>query len=152
PAVWEASTPAMPEAEDALLAFQESMRAFLQTQHAVLAAYLATPMAGSWLADEVVDDHPFVAPRDKARPGGADLWLNGGPEWPLSTESSLETSTPTTSSSEPGPWVGAVRRLVAGTQIEAVSVFDSRDDPIAENHTLGGRRVSALDPSLKGLP
>src|SRR5262249_16698180 len=25
-------------------------------------------------------------------------------------------------------------------------------DPIAEHHTLGGRKVSAIDPSLKGLP
>ena len=31
-------------------------------------------------------------------------------------------------------------------------LLDARDDPIAENHTLGGRRVSALDPTLKGLP
>ncbi len=33
-----------------------------------------------------------------------------------------------------------------------VLVLDSRDDPLAEHHTLGGRRASALDPNLKGLP
>src|SRR5207237_8814064 len=59
---------------------------------------------------------------------------------------------PTTSGPRPGPWVGEVRRLVAGSEIETVCVLDSRDDPIAEHHTLGGRRVSALDPSSKGLP
>jgi len=45
-----------------------------------------------------------------------------------------------------------VRRLVAAAEIETILYLDGRDDPIAENHTLGGRKVSALDPSLKGLP
>ncbi len=48
--------------------------------------------------------------------------------------------------------MGEVRRLIAGSEIEAVCWIDSHGDPIAENHTLGGRRVSALDPTLKGLP
>ncbi len=58
----------------------------------------------------------------------------------------------TTSGPLPGPWVGEVRRLVAGHEIEAVYLLDKTSDPIAEHHTLGGRRVSALDPTQKGLP
>ena len=45
-----------------------------------------------------------------------------------------------------------MRHLVPGSEIESVYILDARSDPIAEHHTLGGRRVSALDPSLKGLP
>jgi len=41
---------------------------------------------------------------------------------------------------------------VPGSEIETVLILDLRDDPIAEHHTLGGRKVSALDPSLRGLP
>jgi hypothetical protein len=56
------------------------------------------------------------------------------------------------SSAGPGPWVGEVRRLIPGSEVESVYMLDARSDPIAEHHTLGGRRASALDPSLKGLP
>ncbi|HZW33742.1 MAG TPA: polyketide synthase, partial [Isosphaeraceae bacterium] len=113
-----------PEVAEALLAFQDTMQAFLQTQHEVLAAYLS----GSG--------------RDEPLPNG------DGVGWQMSAEGGR----PTRSGPEPGPWVGAVRRLVAGSEIESVYLLDSRDDPIAEHHTLGGRRVSAVDPSLKGLP
>ena len=57
-----------------------------------------------------------------------------------------------TSGSQPGPWGGELTRLVCGAEVETVLVLDSRDDPLAEHHTLGGRRTSALDPNLKGLP
>ncbi|HWE40515.1 MAG TPA: acyltransferase domain-containing protein [Isosphaeraceae bacterium] len=53
---------------------------------------------------------------------------------------------------EPGPWLGAIERLEPGRELVAVRRLDARDDPVAENHTLGGRRVSALDPGRKGLP
>ena len=42
--------------------------------------------------------------------------------------------------------------MVPGHEIETVVILDAHDDPIAHHHTLGGRKVSALDPSLKGLP
>ena len=54
-------------------------------------------------------------------------------------------------SEEPGPWVGAIERR-PGRDLVAVRTLDARDDPVAEHHTLGGRRVSALDPARKGLP
>ena len=40
----------------------------------------------------------------------------------------------------------------AGLEIETLVILEAHDDPIAHHHTLGGRKVSALDPSLKGLP
>jgi hypothetical protein len=53
---------------------------------------------------------------------------------------------------EPGPWLGTIEHLDPGRELIAVRRLDARDDPVAENHTLGGRRVSALDASRKGLP
>jgi acyl transferase domain-containing protein len=125
---------AQPEIAEALLAFQDTMQAFLQTQHDVLAAY----RSGSRM--------------DAALPNGKGVLPEEVPEeldWSATSTGSLAA---TISGPEPGPWVGEVRRLVAGSEIEAVYLLDGRDDPIAENHTLGGRRVSAFDPSLKGLP
>ncbi|MBV8267909.1 MAG: acyltransferase domain-containing protein [Planctomycetaceae bacterium] len=55
-------------------------------------------------------------------------------------------------SEEPGPWVGTIQRLEPGRALVALRTLDPRDDPVAEHHTLGGRRVSALDPGRKGLP
>lgn len=111
----ERDEPGLSGVDATMLAFQETMRAFLETQQSVIGAYL--------------DSSP----------------LEYGP-------SSPEIPAATTSGPEPGPWIGEVRRLVPGWEIEAVTILDAQCDPIAENHTLGGRRVSALDPSLKGLP
>jgi acyl transferase domain-containing protein len=121
----EAAPGAVSEVDSAILAFQETMRAFLETQRDVLAVYL---QASS------VDD-PVVGEQ------GTDLDF----------ESDLGTS-PDPPGLVPGPWVGEVRRLVPGSTVETLYLLDGRGDPIAENHTLGGRRVSALDPTLKGLP
>ncbi len=110
-----------PDVDAAMLAFQSTMQAFLQTQRTVLEAYLGTP------AQEFERNgyHHELPPHDSGM---------------------------TTSGPEPGPWVGELRRLVPGSEIESVYLLDAREDPIAEHHTLGGRRVSALDPTLKGLP
>jgi acyl transferase domain-containing protein/phosphopantetheinyl transferase len=53
---------------------------------------------------------------------------------------------------EPGPWAGDVCRLVPGSEVETVLILNAHDDPIAQHHTLGGRKISTLDPSLLGLP
>ena len=53
---------------------------------------------------------------------------------------------------QPGPWVGKIRQWEPGRRIVSHLLLDGDDDPVAANHTLGGRRVSALDPSRKGLP
>ena len=47
---------------------------------------------------------------------------------------------------------GRGARLVAGAEVETLLILDAHDDPIAQHHTLGGRKISALDPSLLGLP
>ena len=39
-----------------------------------------------------------------------------------------------------------------GRSIRTNFPLTAAGDPVAENHTLGGRRVSALEPELKGLP
>jgi len=53
---------------------------------------------------------------------------------------------------EPGPWVGEVLKWEPGRSIRTKLPLTAAGDPVAENHTLGGRRVSALEPELKGLP
>ena len=109
------------ETDTTMLAFQETMRAFLETQYAVIGTYLGLPSVDVGTLGAL---HELVS-RDPAV---------------------------TTSGAEPGPWVGEVRGLVPGSEIEAAYLLDGRDDPIAEHHTLGGRRVSALDPTRRGLP
>jgi hypothetical protein len=129
----EPASPALSEIDATMLAFQDTMRAFLETQQAVIGAYLGLPPA------------EIVGPRAPDEPG---LDAHGAPHRLVSRDRAM----PTTSGPVPGPWVGEVRRLVAGFEIEAAYLLDARSDPIAEHHTLGGRRVSALDPTLKGLP
>ena len=51
-----------------------------------------------------------------------------------------------------GPWVGEIRELVAGRSLVSFRSLDAATDPVAAHHTLGGRRISSLDPSLLGLP
>src|SRR5262249_8211854 len=53
---------------------------------------------------------------------------------------------------EPGPWAGEVMTWEPGRSITTRFPLDPAGDPVAENHTLGGRRVSALEPERKGLP
>jgi acyl transferase domain-containing protein/phosphopantetheinyl transferase len=53
---------------------------------------------------------------------------------------------------QPGPWAGEVRSLVPGAEVVTLYLLEAAGDPVAEHHTLGGRRVSAVDPSRRGLP
>ena len=53
------------------------------------------------------------------------------------------SSRPSEAVPEPGPWAGEVLRLVPGEEIETRLVLDAHDDPIAQHHTLGGRKISA---------
>ena len=81
----------------------------------------------------------------------------GGPEDDHSLETGSSGAWPSSVSNdqklpEPGPWAGEIYRLVAGEEVETRLVLIAHDDPIAQHHTLGGRKISALDPSLLGLP
>ncbi len=169
------AAPEATETEDAMVAFQETMRAFLKTQQEVLNAYLVRaadraadseelaealadfPSDGHMTGDSVpeqprspADWGDFAPPaedfQDIAALGG---WVDASHPAVVDMDGSHK---PLTTGPSPGPWVGEVRRLVPGAEIETVFVLDRTDDPIAEHHTLGGRKVSALDPSLRGLP
>jgi acyl transferase domain-containing protein/phosphopantetheinyl transferase len=161
-------------AQDAMLVFQETMRAFLETQQAVLDAYLVQPTSqngellecagvlaeypGSCQAIGGSLEEPYHDPVEEgefALPDAELAWSASAGECLDGSQSAVIDSSsreaPLESGPSPGPWVGEIRRLVAGTEIETVFSLDASDDPIAEHHTLGGRRVSALDVSLRGL-
>jgi acyl transferase domain-containing protein/phosphopantetheinyl transferase len=178
---WDPGLAALSDASPAMLSFQETMRAFLQTQHEIMATFLGT-------SDEDPADAPLceeagvhAGASDLDEPNGSALdrsrTLMGGSVSRASGSIPARTDRPDGDSSPgadhesldddpeeasahfafesgllPGPWAGEVRRLVPGVEIETLLIIDGRDDPVAEHHTLGGRLVSALDPSLRGLP
>ena len=51
-----------------------------------------------------------------------------------------------------GPWAGVLVSIVEGREAVATIILDPIGDPVAEHHTLGGRRVSSLHPEWRGLP
>ena len=170
-----AAVPDATEADGAMISFQETMRAFLQTQQEVLNAYFVQPAwdtgetvacAGS-LADYFSRSHVIgesvlgrsidpVERRDFGRPDDElPGWAVPDDEVDESHPAFVDpagTAEPLRSGPSPGPWVGEVRRLIRGSEIETVFLLDRSDDPIAEHHTLGGRKVSAFDRGLRGLP
>jgi acyl transferase domain-containing protein/phosphopantetheinyl transferase len=184
------------QVDEAMLAFQDTMQAFLQTQQDVISAYLSTSSADH-MDDLDLGGEPIQssrAPGHVAQLGGEPLWegdVRSEPapiRWPVRAgdaprdgetlregdapfepaafarpagagESSREgeaqpESIPTgwPAPEHLGAWVGEVRRLVEATEVETLLVLKHHDDPIAHHHTLGGRKVSAQDPALLGLP
>ncbi len=106
-----------------MLAHLATMDAFLRTQQAVMDGFLA----GATIEPDA--EFEFTEPAAGAMPS-----RNGFHQM------------------APGPWSGEIRRLVEGREVEAVLALDAQGDPVAEHHTFGGRHVSAVDPSMKGLP
>ncbi len=173
---------ALPDSGLAMLSFQETMRAFLETQEQVMAAYLGASCEDPSVALSRAETGLHPASSELSERDGLTLdhagagWLGGLSCQPLDSshnrqddqngvsshggtagsidlaEERATTRSALTSGPLPGPWAGQVRRLVPGAEIETLLIIDGRDDPIAEHHTLGGRLVSALDPSLRGLP
>ncbi len=45
-----------------------------------------------------------------------------------------------------------MRSIIEGREVVATITLDAAGDPVAEHHTFGGRRISAVDPARKGLP
>ncbi len=138
-----------PAAEDqAMLQFQSTMRSFLQTQHEVMTTYLA------------------VTDREASRPGEQPMHVlaeasshhaieNGETthERHGNNGAAYDQAGPAHPTPRPrGAWVGEVRRHVPGVEIETLLKIEAHDDPVAQHHTLGGRKISALDPTLVGLP
>jgi acyl transferase domain-containing protein/phosphopantetheinyl transferase (holo-ACP synthase) len=59
---------------------------------------------------------------------------------------------PDSTTLSPGSWVGTIESIDPGRELVALRCLDVNDDPVAKQHTLGGRRVSVLDPDRLGLP
>ncbi len=51
-----------------------------------------------------------------------------------------------------GPWAGELVAFDPGRSAVSVVRLDATDDPVAEHHTLGGRRISRIHPEWRGLP
>ena len=49
-------------------------------------------------------------------------------------------------------WPGGIVEWTRGERFVGSRVLDGSSDPMASEHTLGGRRISAADPGLLGLP
>jgi malonyl CoA-acyl carrier protein transacylase/phosphopantetheinyl transferase len=139
--------PPATQRDDAMQHFQETMQTFLQTQQEVMAAYLGAPIGNLLESPHLEEEKPILV-----HANGRDYPQDWAPLSSLVDTANFEPGLTITSSSQPGPWAGELTRLVCGAEVETVLILDSRDDPLAEHHTLGGRRTSALDPNLKGLP
>jgi acyl transferase domain-containing protein/phosphopantetheinyl transferase (holo-ACP synthase) len=79
----------------------------------------------------------------------AFLGVGEGPSDPFNFD---RTSEPIPPGIESGPWSGAVVSVVEGREAVSILTLDVDGDPVAEHHTLGGRRVSKLHPEWRGLP
>jgi acyl transferase domain-containing protein/phosphopantetheinyl transferase (holo-ACP synthase) len=99
-------------ADEAMLAYLNTMNVFLKTQSEVMAAYLRSASG----------------------------------ELQVATEEEIAPGFP-----EPGPWAGAILAGEPGRWISTEFPLDASSDPVAADHTLGGRRISAIDPERKGL-
>jgi malonyl CoA-acyl carrier protein transacylase/phosphopantetheinyl transferase len=64
----------------------------------------------------------------------------------------LSNDAPAHLASRPGPWAGELVSWVDGLEAVSMVTLDAAGDPVAEHHTLGGRRISALHPDWRGLP
>ena len=67
-------------------------------------------------------------------------------------EPKVAAAAPNTTASAPAAWPGTVEKFVAGREFVGTWPLDAATDPVAWHHTLGGRRVSALEPGRLGLP
>jgi acyl transferase domain-containing protein len=173
---------AAPEDADAMLFFQETMQAFLQTQHEIMAAYLGAsigehsraPMLPTEMREPGTDGHALWNGKEQKRDrSGSAVTVHDGnrvevslPVPPANEAAGFGRDEQTSialgtlgagrataiSGPTPGPWAGEPLRLIAAAEIDTVLLLDARNDPIAEHHTLGGRKVSAVDPAQRGLP
>lgn len=68
-------------------------------------------------------------------------------EFEARSSSKSEPSFPT-----PGPWAGEVVAGAPGRWVDTEFRLDASSDPVAAEHALGGRRISAIEPERIGLP
>ena len=118
---------AVEPAEAVLLDFQRTMTDFLAAQEAVVGAFLGGDRVALAAEEEDIDDAGEFAFRIAA----------GFPPPPLDAA---------------GPWAGELVAIDPGHSAVSSYRLDAAGDPVAEHHTLGGRRISALYPDWRGLP
>jgi len=102
-------------------------------------------------------DGPVVPSREGGDPDGAmveftrtmDLFLDTQREVMSAYLRPVEAPAPEV---RPGPWAGEVVAIEAGRRVVTRYRLDAVGDPVAAHHTLGGRRVSAVEPGRLGLP
>jgi len=164
----ELRPPDVAATDEAMLAHLATMDAFLRAQKAVMDGLVATPPIdpGETETDfdlEMFHDDGGAHERPRWEPDafhdgpGPSSLGRAGVVATLPAPGVLEIAPRRRFEATPpvpalGPWAGEVRRIVEGREVEAVITLDAAGDPVAEHHTFGGRRVSAIDPGLKGLP
>ncbi len=117
-----------PDPDPVMLGFQATMDAFLQTQREVMDAFLTV--------GEAIEGHAPIT-EDFHSDDDPSPFRNGGHPPEIAT---------------PGPWAGEVVTIVEGSEAVSRITLDASGDPVAEHHTLGGRRISAVHPEWRGLP
>lgn len=209
------ATPAERPGESALLDHFETMRRFLETQDAVMSAYLGSTQKPGPLPIGAVPEAPRVEPLTESRaaltippptPTGEALdpamvllglvsRRTGYPIETLSLDQDMEADlgidsikrveifgelqdqgmlavgtdvealsrartlrdviaklrSPTDSGQASTSWPGEVVTFETGQRFVGYWIL-SPDDPVASHHTLGGRRISAVDTTRLGLP
>ena len=128
------------------------MQSFLQTQREVMAAYLRGSSGGELTMDGSVPETPSSCTTPALHSNGVGPQSTSEKNAQLSTPGRNGASSIACPTVKPRPWVGEVRRWVPAPRSRRGSSCAARDDPIAQHHTLGGRKISAVDPSLLGLP
>ena len=129
-------TPSEPSSADGgdgpMFAYLATMNTFLRTQREVFAGILGTEAPEGPGRDEF--EGMLAEFHDVAGLGTAAATTDAGSAAPA-----------------PGPWAGVILEL-GNAYVLTQLQLDAEGDPVAENHTLGGRRVSAIDPERRGLP
>ena len=135
-----------PESDPTLVAFQETMAAFLQTQRSVMDAYRGSDGV------ETIESIPSVVTRLRVagvcgtpQPRSSSRVATGAP----GLRSTADPCHPIESA---GPWAGELVSWSEGTEAISVVTLDAIGDPVAEHHTLGGRRISSVHREWRGLP
>ena len=154
---WNAPQPASREGVELETGIPE-----MTLSHELVDRLRSTEHCSQSFSDPAADDHVMLSFQDtmqaflRTQQEVMTAYLGGsvaqGPVWTGSNGVSGSRTQGDTDRPEPGPWAGEVRRLVPGALVETLFVLEAHDDPIAQHHTLGGRKISALDPSLLGLP
>ena len=139
--------------DEVMRSYLSTMDDFLRTQRAVMEGFRAGTIAET---ETVIPAPPTPesapGPRVIQRSGFRTGWLGQSVARAPATREAVEPGRIPWNDPAPGPWSGEIRRLDPGRAVEVVITLDAAGDPVAEHHTFGGRRVSAVDPEMMGLP